>query len=42
MDALHKLVNFGDPAGAALPHLLVLAAAALVAGFFSARRFRFQ
>ena len=42
MDALHKLVSFGDPASAALPHLVVLTVAALVAGYFSARRFRFQ
>jgi ABC-type multidrug transport system permease subunit len=42
MDALHKLVKFGDPAVAALPHLCVLSAAALVAGYFAARRFRFQ
>ena len=42
MDALHKLVSFGDPASAALPHLVVLSVAALVAGYFSARRFRFQ
>jgi ABC-type multidrug transport system permease subunit len=42
MDALHKLVSFGDPASAALPHLVVLTVAALMAGYFSARRFRFQ
>ncbi len=42
MDALHKLVNFRDPAAAALPHLLVLGAAALLAGYLAARRFRFQ
>ncbi len=42
MNALHKLVSFGDPASAALPHLLALTAAALAAGYLSARRFQFR
>ncbi len=42
MDALHRLVSFGDPAGAVTPHLAVLTAAALLAGWLAARRFRFQ
>jgi len=42
MDALHKLVNFGDSAGAVIPHICVLAAAALAAGWILARSFRFQ
>jgi ABC-2 type transport system permease protein len=42
MDALHKLVNFGDSAAAALPHVCVLALAALAAGWFLARSFKFQ
>ena len=42
MDALHKLVNFGDAPAAVLPHFLVLAAAAAVAMWVLARVFRFQ
>jgi len=42
MNALHKLVSFGDPASAVLPHLLVTAAAAIVAGWGATRVFRFQ
>jgi len=42
MDALHKLVSFGDPAASVLPHIVALAAAALVAGAVAARKFRFQ
>ncbi len=42
MDALHKLVSFGEPAAATLPHLAVMATATLAAGWAAARRFRFQ
>lgn len=42
MDALHRLVSFGDSPAAAVPHLVALVAGALVAGVFAARRFRFQ
>ncbi len=42
MDALHKLVSFGAPAAAVLPHLAALSAAALLAGWLVARSFRFQ
>lgn len=42
MDALHKLVNFGDAATSAAPHVLVLLTGALVAGWVGARRFRYQ
>jgi len=42
MDALHKLVNFGAPPSAVLPHLCALAVAALAAGWVVARYFRFQ
>jgi ABC-type multidrug transport system permease subunit len=42
MDALHRLVSFGDPPPAAVPHLIALGAAALLAGWLAARRFRFQ
>jgi ABC-type multidrug transport system permease subunit len=42
MDALHKLVNFGAPPAAVIPHLCALVAAALAAGWVVARGFRFQ
>lgn len=42
MDALHKLVSFGEPPAAVLPHLFVTAAAALLAGWAAARAFRFR
>ncbi len=42
MDALHKLVSFGAPATTVVPHLCVLTAAALAAGYLVARHFRFQ
>jgi ABC-type multidrug transport system permease subunit len=42
MDALHKLVSFGEPAGAILPHLAAILTAALAAGWAASRRFRFQ
>jgi ABC-type multidrug transport system permease subunit len=42
MDALHKLVNFGDAPVTALPHVTALALSALVAGWGGAKIFRFQ
>jgi ABC-type multidrug transport system permease subunit len=42
MDALHKLVSFGEAPASVLPHLFVLATASLAAGWIAARRFRFQ
>jgi len=42
MDALHKLVNFGYDAPAALPHVAALAAGALVLGLAGVRTFRYQ
>lgn len=42
MDALHQLVIFGAGPAAALPHIAVLTAAALAAGWLTARRFRFE
>jgi ABC-type multidrug transport system permease subunit len=42
MDAMHKLVSFGAPASAALPHVLGMALCALVLGALAARFFRFQ
>jgi ABC-2 type transport system permease protein len=42
MDALHKLVNFGQPAASVIPHLLIFAVASLVTGWAAVRVFRFQ
>lgn len=42
MDALHQLVNFGDPASSAVPHLAALSACAVVLGWAGARSFRYQ
>jgi ABC-type Na+ efflux pump permease subunit len=42
MDALHKLVSFGASPVAVIPHLVALLLAALIAGYFLARSFRFQ
>jgi ABC-type Na+ efflux pump permease subunit len=42
MNALHKLVSFGEPGTAVIPHLLVMVAATLVVGRAAARTFRFQ
>lgn len=42
MDALHRLVNFGYGAGAAVPHVVALGLAALAAGWAGARVFRYQ
>jgi ABC-type Na+ efflux pump permease subunit len=42
MNALHKLVNFGDPPAAAIPHVVALFAGALVLGWLGARVFKYQ
>ena len=42
MDALHKLVNFGDGPAAALPHVAALATGALLCGAAAARTLRYQ
>jgi ABC-2 type transport system permease protein len=42
MAALHKLVNFGDPALSTLPHVAALTVCALVVGALAARAFRFE
>ena len=42
MDALHKLVNFGDPSAVAIPHVVALATGALVLGWIGARVFKYQ
>lgn len=42
MDAIHKLISFGAAPTTVIPHIIVMAAAALVAGWVVARFFRFQ
>jgi ABC-type multidrug transport system permease subunit len=42
MDAMHKLVNFQLDAASAIPHVAVLAVAALAVGVLASRMFRFQ
>jgi len=42
MDALHKLVSFGDPASAAIPHVSAMCTGALVLGWLGTRVFRYQ
>jgi ABC-type multidrug transport system permease subunit len=42
MDALHKLMSFGDPPSAVLPHIAALSATTLVLGAAAVRRFRFE
>jgi ABC-2 type transport system permease protein len=42
MDALHHLVSFRDGPASAVPDVLLLSAAAVVAGWVAARLFRFQ
>ncbi|MEM6456546.1 MAG: ABC transporter permease, partial [Acidobacteriota bacterium] len=41
MDAVHRVVSFGDGGAAVLPHLAAMSAAALLCGILAARRFRF-
>ncbi len=42
MDALHRLVNFGDVPSAAVPHVAALVAGCLAAGWAASRVFRYQ
>jgi ABC-2 type transport system permease protein len=42
MDAMHRLVSFGDPATAALPHVLALATSTVAAGWAGTKAFRYQ
>jgi len=42
MDAMHRLISFRAGAASALPHVLALFGAAVIAGWFAARRFRYQ
>jgi len=42
MDALHKLMSFGESPAAVIPHIAAFIALALIAGYTLARTFRFQ
>jgi len=42
MDAMHQLVNFGQPAPVALPHAAAMFAGALALGWVGTRAFRYQ
>jgi ABC-type multidrug transport system permease subunit len=42
MDAMHKLINFGDPAVTAVPPVAMMAIGALVLGWLGTRWFRYQ
>jgi ABC-type multidrug transport system permease subunit len=42
MDALHKLMSFGDSPTAVLPHIAAFVACVLIAGYALVRTFRFQ
>ena len=42
MNAMHKLISFGDAPLSVLPHFLAMTLGALVLGYILARRFRFQ
>jgi ABC-2 type transport system permease protein len=42
MDALHKLMSFGDSPEAVIQHVLACVVSALIAGYVLARTFRFQ
>jgi ABC-type multidrug transport system permease subunit len=41
MDAMHRLISFGDPASAALPHAAALIAGAAILGIAGVRTFRY-
>jgi len=42
MDALHRLMSFGDSPAAVIPHIVALVALSLIAAWVLARKFRFQ
>jgi len=42
MDALHKLMSFGDAPAAVVPHIAAFVAVAVAAGFILTRTFRFE
>lgn len=41
MDAMHRLLSFGDDPVSVLPHLAALLGTALLLGSVAARKFRF-
>jgi ABC-type Na+ efflux pump permease subunit len=42
MDALHRLMSFGDSPAAVIPHIVAFVALSLIAAWVLARKFRFQ
>ncbi len=42
MDALHKLMSFGDSPDAVIPHVVAFLVTSLIAGYVLSRTFRFQ
>ena len=42
MNALHALVNFGEPVSVVVPHLVGMAAATVILIGFTARHFRYE
>ncbi len=42
MDAMHRIVSFGQGGAAVLPHVAAMTGAAVVCGAVAARRFRFR
>jgi ABC-type Na+ efflux pump permease subunit len=42
MDAMHKLVSFGDAPSAAIPHVVAMFTGALILGWIGARVFKYQ
>ncbi len=42
MNALHRLVSFGDPASAAIPNVLAMFTGALILGWIATKVFRYQ
>jgi hypothetical protein len=42
MNAIHRLVSFGDNASAAVPNVIAMFAGALVLGWIAAKVFRYQ
>ncbi len=42
MDAMHKIVIFGNEPSTIVPHLVTMVAVSMVAAWISAKRFRFQ
>jgi len=42
MDAMHRLVSFGQSPAAVVPHVAALLGGALLLGWLAARTFRYQ